>query len=240
MDVLKIIAEGVTASFRYPHFALTVQPSYTMPPPTTIYGMLCAAVGEWIAPQGIQFAYHFTFAGQADDLEYIHAVSASSGKLKGTAFPKVLEGTIQPFQRRILFKPRLTLYLNRPDLLPAFKSPYYATTLGRSQDLMMYTSVEVIALEQREDVHFEHTLVPYTMAPAFPAGVVSLMPRFLDYENQRQPTWERYLSLTRHVQSSQMLRFDDQPFWCDPHELDRYDLGRGLIFHGFVEDGHEQ
>lgn len=52
MQVLKIVLEGVTTSFRYPHFMLGVQPSFPPPPPATIYGHVCSALGEWVAPEG--------------------------------------------------------------------------------------------------------------------------------------------------------------------------------------------
>ena len=67
MDVLKIVAEGVTTSFRYPHFTLGIQPTFDMPPPATIYGHICSAVGEWLDPDGLQFAYHFTAEAKAND-----------------------------------------------------------------------------------------------------------------------------------------------------------------------------
>ena len=33
MKVLKIVAEGLTTSFRYPHFMQQIHPSFQMPPP---------------------------------------------------------------------------------------------------------------------------------------------------------------------------------------------------------------
>ena len=50
MRVLKVTLEGITTSFRYPHFMVNVQPSYRMPPPATIYGHICSALGEWVSP----------------------------------------------------------------------------------------------------------------------------------------------------------------------------------------------
>ncbi len=114
MRVLKVVLEGTTTSFRYPHFMLSIQPSFPLPPPATIYGHICSALGEWVAPEGLRFAYHFTVAGVGEDLEHIHVLQASGGKLGETRLPKVLEGDINPFNRHILLHPRLVLYLNRP------------------------------------------------------------------------------------------------------------------------------
>ncbi|MCU0491501.1 MAG: CRISPR-associated protein Cas5 [Chloroflexaceae bacterium] len=238
MQVLKVVVEGVTTSFRYPHFVQGVQPTFEMPPPATIYGHMCSALGEWVEPRGIAFAYHFTYQGRVDDVEHIHVLAASSGKLPGTKLPKVLEGNINPFKRSLLFQPRLTLYINRPEWLPAFRSPRYAVVLGRSQDLCAYTQVEVINLLEANEAYFEHTLLPYRMATQMRAGVVLAMPRYLDTSRNRAPTFERYLLLQERVQSQEMLQFGGgkQTYVVDPQSPAHSGVQRGLVFHRFVED----
>lgn len=241
MRVLKVVLEGLTTSFRYPHFMLQEQPSFPLPPPATIYGHLCSALGEWVEPDGLAFAYRFTAQGATKDMEHVHVLSAATGKLPGTAHPKVLEGNVNPFSREILFRPRLTLYLNRPDWLPAFRSPHYAVALGRSQDLCWYSSVAIVDLVEREQVAFEHTLLPYDMAVQTPAGVVALMPRWLDYQRNRRPTFARYVLLQRRLASASFLQFGDaqQRFWCDEAEHGHDGLSLGLIFHTFTGNADE-
>lgn len=238
MRVLKIVLEGTTTSFRYPHFMLGVQPSFPLPPPATIYGHICSTLGEWIDPQGVAFAYHFTTAGEGDDVEHIHVLSAATGKLPGTTIPKVLEGNVNPFSRRILLHPRMVLYLNQPDWFPAFRAPRYPVVLGRSQDLACYTSVDVIDLEQRDQVYFEHTLLPHQMATQTAVGVVTLMPRWLDYWHQRRPTFERYVLLQQRISSGRFLRYGDSPirYWIDPSAPQMKGEPLGLCFHSFVGD----
>jgi CRISPR-associated protein Cas5t len=139
MRVLKVVAEGLTTSFRYPHFMQEIHPSFQMPPPATIYGHVASALGEWFDPSGVQFAYHFTYEGSCKDLEHTIVLTPGVGYLPGSKIPKVLEGNVTPFTRELLFRPRLTLYLNRPEWESAFRSPHYVVTLGRSQDLFTYT-----------------------------------------------------------------------------------------------------
>lgn len=236
MQVLKVVLEGLTTSFRYPHFMLSVQPGFPMPPPATIYGHICSTLGEWVDPAGLQFAYHFTSEGGATDMEHIHVLSPAGGKLEGTRLPKVLEGNVNPFTREILFRPRLVLYLNRPEWAAAFRAPRYPVVLGRSQDLCCYTSVSEVQLEQVEAAYFEHTLLPYALATATAAGTVALLPRWLDYARNRQPSFARYLLLERRVRSREFLQFGDNPtrFWCDPTAPHAHDLPLGLFFHSFV------
>jgi CRISPR-associated protein Cas5t len=242
MRVLKVTLEGITTSFRYPHFMIGVQPTFPMPPPATIYGHICSTLGEWFDPAGVAFAYHFTSQSGFEDMEHLHIVSGAGGKLPGTALPKVLEGSIQPLKRQLLFTPRLVLYLNKPEWEGAFHSPVYPVALGRSQDLATYTDVRVIELEEQHDVHLEHTLLPFEMATRIGMGLVTLMPRYVDYTQNRRPFFARYLLLQRRVltTSKGFLQYGDIPmrFWADPSERIS-DLPRGLAFHTFVGDEYE-
>lgn len=239
MQVLKVEAEGLTTSFRYPHFIQGVQPTYEMPPPATLYGHICSALGEWFDPAGVEFAVHFTYAARFSEVEHTHILRPSTGRLAGTKIPKVLEGEVNPFVRQVLFRPRLVLYLNRPQWAGAFRSPRYPVVLGRSQDLFFYRSVEIVTLERAENAYLEHTLVPYDFVRYTARGVVVLMPRFLEYEKNRFPAFCRYVVLHRRVHARDFVRYEKEPaplFWVDPAspEIDGDRLG--LIFHRWVGD----
>lgn len=241
MRVLKVVLEGITTSFRYPHFMIGVQPSFPMPPPATIYGHICSTLGDWVDPTELAFAYHFTAQEGVEDLEHIHLLSASSGKLPGLQHSKVLEGNVNPFRRALLFQPRLVLYLNRPEWEDAFRQPRYALVLGRSQDLATYTSISVIDLVPSEQVYFEHTILPYGMATRTSVGIVTLMPRWIDYERNRQPQFARYLILQRRIKSSELMQFDAEQnsYLADPTAPEVKGVPLGLIFHTFRGEDHE-
>jgi len=239
MRVLKIVAEGLVTSFRYPHFMQGVQPTYEMPPPATLYGHICSAVGEWFDPIGVEFAVHFTFQSRFEDIEHTHILTPGRGRLKGTSLPKALEGQVNPFQRGLLFRPRLVLYLNRPEWADAFRHPRYPVILGRSQDLFTYITVEIADLEPATSAYFEHTLAPYSFARRTAQGIVVLMPRFLDYRRNRCPTFGRYVVLNRRVHSRNFLRFageTEEQFWTDPTAPEISGDPLGLTFHTWVGD----
>lgn len=244
MRVLKVVAEGITTSFRYPHFMQGIHPTFDMPPPATIYGHVCSALGEWVPPEGVQFSYHFTFQDAFYDVEHIHLLTGSSGKLPGTDTPKVLEGAVNPFKRQMLFKPRLVLYLNKPEWEGAFLSPHYAVVLGRSQDLFMYTDVRVMELQEADHAYFEHTLAPYSMALQMTRGYVVLMPRFLRYADGRLPTFARYVVLHQRVHSKGLIHFGQtkptQSYLVDPESPDVDGDHLGLFFHDFVGEYDDQ
>ena len=240
MRVLKIVAEGLTTSFRRPHFMHGIQPTFDMPPPATIYGHICSAMGELVPPETVAFAYHFTARASFNDIEHVIFLSESGGKLEGTSYPKVLQGNIQPFKREMLFQPRLTLYLTRPEWIDAFRHPRYAVVLGRSQDLFTYTSLEQVELQQAEQAYFEHTLLPYEMATEVGQGVTELLPRYLDYERKRTPTFARYLILKNRVWSNTFWSLDEQrTFWIDPTSPQVDGMYMGLVFHTFVGGQYE-
>lgn len=236
MQVLKVIAEGLTTSFRYPYFMQGVQPTFRMPPPATIYGHVCSALGEWFDPAGVRFAIHFTYQAEFDDLEHVHVVGAATGRLRGTGLPKVLEGKINPFRRTTLFRPRLVLYLNRPEWAEAFRHPRFVVVLGRSQDLFTYRQVDIIELEEAESAYFEHTLAPYHFARRIAAGQVATMPRLLDLGANRRPLFGRYVVLRRRVHSRDFLRWEGEPpprFWVDPTAPEVEGDRLGLAFHAW-------
>lgn len=239
MQVLKVVAEGAITSFRRPHFMHGIQPTFRMPPPATIYGHICSALGELVPPEGLLFAYHFTARTAFSDVEHTIILAEAGGKLEGTNYPKVLQGGVQPFKRELLFQPRLTLYINRPAWIDAFRSPRYAVVLGRSQDLFTYTSIEVIELQQAEHAYFEHTLLPYTMATQVGQGITELLPRYVDYERKRVPTFARYVCLENRVHSSDFWFAEQETYWIDPASPLYQDDYLGLFFHSFVGEQHE-
>lgn len=180
MRAIRIKAEGLTASFRYPYLVQGVQPTYEMPPPATIYGHVCSAIGELIDPRLTRFAYHFSFEARFFDYEHLHFFGKQ---------PKM-----NPFNREMLFRPRLTLYLDNLELLPYFRSPRYAVVLGRAQDLMTYTEVKEVEIKPAERAFYGGTLLPLSASARIGGRfVAATMPRFID--EARQPEWGQYALL---------------------------------------------
>ena len=232
MQVLKIIAEGLVTSFRYPHFVQQVHLTFEMPPPATIYGHVCSAVGDYIERDLTSFAYHFTYTTKFVDYEHLHFFGA--------------EPKMNPFERELIFEPRMTLYLGNVDLEPYFRSPHYAVILGRAQDLFTYVRVDVVDLQPAPQTFFEHTLLPLAYAAELGGRSFAVtMPRFID-ENRR-PEWEQYAVLQSSVvyPGPETLTVGEGaaiPIWVDPEPDAAHPslpLQRGIIWHDWVERGHE-
>lgn len=238
MQVLKVVGEGLVTSFRYPHFMQGVQPTFLIPPPATIYGHISSVLGEWFDPAGVEFAIHFTFHSRFQDVEHTHVLTPATGKLPGTQIPKVLEGATNPFLRELLFRPRLVLYINRPEWREAFINPCYPVVLGRSQDLFTYTQVEVVELRKEKQAYLEHTLLPFSFARQTGKGIVALLPQFLDYNDRRYPRFNRYVILQRRLHCRELLFFqgEEMNFWTDPDSPEVEGDKLGLIFHNWVDN----
>ncbi len=235
VHALKIELEGLTASFRYPFFMLGRQPTFEMPPPATIYGLICSAVGELLDPKLIRFGYWFVHDEMATDFE--HFLAIKPGKKgsdpflwRGQEVHTNLNVELQPLSREFLFRPRMVLYLNRPDLEPAFKSPHYAVVLGRSQDLFTYTSVKTVKLVSASRSYIEHTIVPGALGALLDNGIATSMPRFIDYDRERTPTFGQYVMVHRRSRLT-----SGGPYLVDTETPEIEGCYRAVMMQGFVD-----
>jgi len=231
-NILKIEAEGITTSFRYPHFMWQKQPTFEMPPPATIYGHICSAVGKWVDPTDLLIAYRFTYESKFEDLEHIWTYDDHKKK-----------ETVKIFRRELLFRPHISLYINKPDWESFFRSPVYTVVLGRSQDLFTYTNISVITPQQTDKAYFEHTLLPYSASCYTNRGYAVLMPRYLDYDNKRYPMFSRYFIIHDRIDSRQnFLWFGEDKsvnYWIDPTSPQIDGAFLGLAFLSFIGDKDE-
>lgn len=221
--VVKVTIDAPVVSFRYPHFLIGRQPTFDVPPPSTIFGHVASALGEWPSVP-FQFAYAFRYRARCGDLEHQHIISRTSGRLPGDVVdplwtppkpmpgkkltkkelaPKLLEKTteavVQPHQRDFLFDVELELYLDPPELADAFKSPVFAVVLGRSQDLASIRRVEVVDLPSVEKGYLEHTILPVEFRRRLPWGVTVLMPRYIGPAPERRAAFSPYIVLRDRV-----------------------------------------
>ncbi|ACA59802.1 CRISPR-associated protein Cas5 [Candidatus Desulforudis audaxviator] len=248
MRVAKVHIEAPIASFRYPHFLIGRQTSFDMPPPSTIYGHIASAVGEWFNPATVKFAYQFSFQAKGSDLEHQHVITKGGQTFKWgeRKYPVSTQAVVQPHLRDFLFGCRLTLYLYPPDLAEAFRNPVFCVILGRSQDLASITSVEVIELEKAKGAYLEQTLLPFAMRPLLGRGVTVLMPRYIEPPPGREPHFGRYIMLFDLVyagevpHTNRLLQHKDRApegWLVDPYSPAKHEgARRGLVFHSFVGD----
>jgi CRISPR-associated protein Cas5t len=245
--VLKIEYEAETASFRYPHFLIGRQPTFRFPPPSTIYGHLASTLGGPFDATGVRFAYSFVHSGTFVDIETCHKTNVVTSKSrKKYGFVANVEIQTEPLEREVLFRPRLTLYVDAPAALhrqfvAACAAPRYPVLLGRSQDLGNYRAVQEVVLERRDCGFFDHTILPASYSTR--AGILVLMPRFI-FPESREPTWRQYI---QYDTRGPAVRQDDQKYpTCVVVSATDFDIdpavvhptlgiGRIVVWHEFLD-----
>ncbi|MDA8228974.1 MAG: CRISPR-associated protein Cas5 [Desulfitobacterium hafniense] len=202
VQALKVTITAPTASFRYPHIMIGRLPTYESPPPATIYGLLCSALGKWFEVNGLSFAYTFTYDGLAEDLETGQMLEVKKNKKDRNLndLPRNVEGSLNPQKRQFLFNTKCTLYLKGSiELLELLKvkllSPTYALLMGRSQDLACCHSADYVELAFSNKAFISNTILPWDLRQWVIPGEPVLMPESIDYSNLRQAQFGRYLQL---------------------------------------------
>lgn len=245
MKAVRIEMEGTVTSFRYPHFQVGRQPSYPMPPPATVYGHICSALGEWATAESIRFGYCFSHEGAGDDLELLHVAAVGSGRVdKAWGYARNIEVQTNVVPRQILLHPKLTLYLDAGEKTEywagVFRSPQYPVLLGRSQDLAAYREVGIVELEESGFGYFENTILPWAMRDRIPQGTTFQMPKFIDPHARHVVNWDRYVVLerrlwwpTKGVEPPKGARLGlphegDGPVWIDP-QSPAWGKGRRIV-----------
>ena len=249
LRVVRVEIRAPVTSFRYPHFLIGRQPTFDMPPPSTIYGHVASAVGEPPPPGSFRFAYHFTYSSRGSDLEHQHVITLPAAKhptfgSEGEQHPGSVEATIQPHTRDFLFQPRLTLYLDDLSLAAAFLRPIFCVILGRSQDLAEIGNVEEIDLIEQTGAYLENTLLPFSYRQSLGLGVTVLMPRYVEPPPERRPHFDRFIALrdrvyAGEVQSAETLGVrrlirregESSCWWVDPTTPVDRGVHRGVVFH---------
>lgn len=153
LEALRITLTAYTASFRVPHF-VGHQLTLPVPPLSTIYGLISAAVGRWVLPEEVEWlAYRLEYGGKQMDLEAIWTVERKKPH-ESARFV-----TRNVIQREFLAFPALTLYLP-PEWEAPFRRPRYPLLLGRTQDVAGVEEIARTVLEPVDEGEVGGVLLP--------------------------------------------------------------------------------
>jgi len=157
IEAIRIIITAYTASFRVPHF-VGHQLTLTVPPLSTIYGLISAAAGRWVSPDEVEWvAYRCEYESKAVDIEKI--VQIGWEKNAPAPQPRKPPETFGVIQREFLVMPRLTLYLP-PEWESVFRCPRYSLLLGRTQDVATVEEVKHTALNPVQEGIVSGVILP--------------------------------------------------------------------------------
>jgi len=206
----------MTASFRYPMFVVSYQPTYPVPPVSTMYGLLSAVKGSKVHLDEIKIGYIFESRGKGTDLERIYEYGIGDATKK----PVHRLGT-NIVQREFLYDCTLTMYLSDVRFGKYFMNPAYSLLLGRQPDLAYVKKIESVNLEKRDDVVINHTMIPFT--GEIPGQVISLPSDFTDTA-ERKPLQVKAYTIITTPQCISNGYFDT-------------DTGTGVYIHDFTSAG---
>ena len=154
IEAIRITITAYTASFRVPHF-VGHQLTLTVPPLSTIYGLISAAAGRWVSPDEVEWvAYRCEYESKAVDTEAILTVE----RPKPSEPARFVTRNVIP--REFLVMPCLTLYLP-PEWESVFRCPRYSLLLGRTQDVATVEEVKHTALNPVQDGIVSGVLLPF-------------------------------------------------------------------------------
>jgi len=188
---------GPIASFRYPYLLVGRQPTYLLPPLSTIYGLLQAAYGQPYNPSDLQVGYLFhAEPALSIDLEKVWFLEKQEGGGKRAKPVKEFTSNVLPRELRVdvtleLFLAAAEAHLER--WYQALRSPKFWVTLGRSHEMV---SIEEVALWEgagkpgAEGAWAGPSLFPLTWMSALQAGYyIERMPVYISLDRQ-QVKWE--------------------------------------------------
>ncbi len=200
MKYLRILIEGWTASFRYPAFISGFQPTLSVPPLSTIYGLLSAAKGELVTPDETNVGFVFDYDAKAVDLETIYELKGLKGNKSNVA------------KREFLFNPSLYLYIDNLEFKKYFKNPAYPILLGRSSDLAIISEIKEIEMEKKNNVKLGKTILPFGIEGAF--GIIQALPTHFSNSIPRKAIGTKpYLLMNQFFDYSGDCYFDSELNW---------------------------
>lgn len=200
MKYLRILIEGWTASFRYPAFISGFQPTLSVPPLSTIYGLLSAVKGELVTPDETNVGFVFDYDAKAVDLETIYELKGLKGNKSNVA------------KREFLFNPSLYLYIDNLEFKKYFKNPAYPILLGRSSDLAIISEIKEIEMEKKNNVKLGKTILPFGIEGAF--GIIQALPTHFSNSIPRKAIGTKpYLLMNQFFDYSGDCYFDSELNW---------------------------
>ncbi|PID31198.1 MAG: type I-B CRISPR-associated protein Cas5 [Candidatus Cloacimonadota bacterium] len=220
MKAYRVKITSPTASFRHPTILTGFQPTLSVPPISTIYGLLSAVTGKYRTPEMQKVGYIFHGKDRFIDLETTYK---SDGKLSRK---KTMTVTPDIVKREIFFEPELYLYLNEEELAKMFKTPYFPILLGRSSDLA-FAEIKKVTLEKKDDCVLYGTTIPYKKVNKLITGQLQALPKYFTDTQPRIPQEVQPFFLI-----SKPVKIEGS-YYCDPElaSILNIDKNIGIYFH---------
>lgn len=207
MKIYTIDLTSWSASFRFRLHMSGMQPTYKVPPVSTVLGIINAAAGRYLKHSNFLLGYYFQYQGMGTDTEliYMRELNTKMGITNSTR-TNVLE-------REFLCNVFLRIYCNDSKVIDYLKNPAYPIVIGRSGDLATIDlkSADVKILQKVTNANFiRGQVVPFNgnMLP----GTLQALPLYFTDEVPRQEVGLQPYSIIDHgamVKSNLVAYRDD-------------------------------
>lgn len=206
-DLLYARFRGPVASFRYPYYLIERQPSYLLPPLSTVIGLLQAAYGGPFPVQGLRLGYLFhAEAAVSYDLEKLWFLTKREKESKRAG--PIEEFSSNVFRRELRVEVTLELFLvGEAQLLgqweAVLRAPHFWVTLGRSQELVSLETVERQSAQslpaEAQPLWAGPALFPLEWIPALEGGYyIERMPVAIS-SDRRRVEWRPCMQVVQPV-----------------------------------------
>ncbi|MHB8361111.1 MAG: type I-B CRISPR-associated protein Cas5b [Thermoplasmataceae archaeon] len=167
-EAVRLKCYSISSGFRTP-LSHSIHDTLPLPPPTTIIGMIGAALG--VDRKDMNSYYSSLKVGVIGTHEAIyqdltHIIKfAGSGEIKNKSNPTSL------LTRENLFNNNFLIWI-MPDkremvdiLIRALQNPKYALSMGRDDEIIRIDEVKKVKLEYEETPVLENTILPFNLDP---------------------------------------------------------------------------
>lgn len=206
MEIYRIHISSWTASFRYPNMISGFQPTLSVPPLSTINGLISAAKGDYYSPDGEMIGFVFFANEKTVDLETIYQMGQSLTQIKSNVI-----------KREFLSDTNLFLYTNSHTVANYFRCPVYPLLLGRSVDLASVREIKKIEVLEKNNLSgLKGTIIPFK-GKLMP-GLVQALPQYFSNTIPRKNIGTRpYYILESNYQQKESINakgiFDPEKEW---------------------------
>lgn len=183
MQVNIVRLAGFTAHFRDPrtNTAKIGLPSRTLrcPSPCTVHGLLCAANGGWVEPNGLRLGWRLDYDSIGIDFQTSRLPQRTAGIQTGIK--------ISPTEREFLAFPTLSVLAVSGVEASIFRKPVNPLSLGRSEDLIVEKLIHSVEAQPCDQATLRGQCLPFGLgsgtiyaAPLYFVGnrrAVNMLPR---------------------------------------------------------------
>lgn len=170
MELLRLHFKGWTATPRMPFILSGNAICLPVPPYSLLLGIIGCCVGRLVDYRETKIGFRYSYDSNATDIETRQRLIFDYKNQKIRGHDKGSDA----YPREFHTNPELTVWLDRPDWKEIFLNPIGAPALGRSQDLLTITAVEITLVESVEEAEIIGTMIPFTTKLKVPGQLVQL------------------------------------------------------------------